>query len=504
MILTLDSFTPAYLTELEDAARSELAGRSLHYFTQQMWPSIEPREYKDNWHIRVICEHLQAVTQGEIKRLIINIPPRCMKSTLVSCTWPAWTWAQEGDAPLEGPGARFLYASYSHALSVRDSVKTRRIIESPLYQQWYGDGFELHEDQNTKIRFSNNENGYRLATSVGGSLTGDGGDILVVDDPINAQDADSEVVRYACNDWWDTAMSTRLNDEQTGAVVVIMQRLHQNDFTGYLLDKMDEDGESDWEHLCLPMRYEVDHPNVSIHDIRIDDGALLWPEHRPENTVVRQERDLGSYNAAGQLQQRPSPRSGGLFEEHWWQYVEEVPAAGMRVRGWDFAATVGGGDWTVGLLMSFHDGIFYIEDIQRKQLSSHGVRKLIEAMAELDGRRVSISIPNDPGQAGNDQVDSFIKMLVGYDVRSSPETGDKELRATAHGQAAQCEAGNIKLKRGAWNKPFVQEMALFPRGTYDDQADAFSRAFGWLVDNRSRRLDQATAAPTFIEDGSDW
>ena len=289
MTLTLDTSSPICLPGPvgSDAARKELAERSLHEFIKQMWDSIEPGAFKDNWHIGIICEHLQAVTQGEIQRLIINIPPRCMKSISVSCGWPAWTWAQRGDAPLEaGPGTRFLYAAHSLALSVRDSVKTRRIIESPLYQQWYGDRITLEDDQNTKIRFDNKQKGYRLATSVGGSLTGDGGDILVMDDPLNATDAQSEVVREACNDWWDTSMSTRLNDESTGAIVVIMQRLHENDFTGYLLDKIDEEWRSKIGNIwCLPMRYEPDHPHVSIHDLRIEDGALLWPEHRPENTV---------------------------------------------------------------------------------------------------------------------------------------------------------------------------------------------------------------------------
>ena len=468
MTLTLDSFTPAYLDQLADAARKELAERSLHEFIKQMWDSIEPGAFKDNWHIGIICEHLQAVTQGEIQRLIINIPPRCMKSISVSCGWPAWTWAQRGDAPLEGPGTRFLYAAHSLALSVRDSVKTRRIIESPLYQQWYGDRITLEDDQNTKIRFDNKQKGYRLATSVGGSLTGDGGDILVMDDPLNATDAQSEVVREACNDWWDTSMSTRLNDESTGAIVVIMQRLHENDFTGYLLDKIDEDGKQDWEHLCLPMRYEPDHPHVSIHDLRIEDGDLLWPEHRPENTVVRQERDLGSYNAAGQLQQRPAPRKGGLFDASWWDYVEVAPAGGLKVWGWDLAATDGGGDWTAGVLLSYLDGVFYVEDVQRKQLSPDGVKKLILGMAEREGRNIPISIPQDGGQAGKDQVEAFARLLVGFDARFSTETGSKEARA--FDVSAQCEAGNIKLVRSAWNKAFVDEFSGFPRGAHDDDA----------------------------------
>ena len=220
-----------------DWIEQELAERSLAEFIRQMWTSIDPSPYVANWHIDAIAEHLEAVNRGEISRLIINIPPRHMKSIAVSVAWPAWTWTQQATTPLRGPTVRFLYASYAQSLSIRDSVKCRRVIDSPLYQQRWGDQFKWVGDQNTKIRFDNDQKGYRIATSVDGALTGEGGDVIVIDDPHNVTEAESETVRQSALDWWDESMSNRLNDAQTGAYVVIMQRVHDQDFTGHLLDK---------------------------------------------------------------------------------------------------------------------------------------------------------------------------------------------------------------------------------------------------------------------------
>ncbi|MYC95367.1 MAG: phage terminase large subunit [Caldilineaceae bacterium SB0661_bin_32] len=480
--------------------RAELAERSLYLFIRHMWPQMDPAPFVDGWHIRVICEHLEAVCRGEIKRLIINIPPRHCKSLLVAVAYPAWCWARRSDDPLSGPATSFLYASYAQNLSTRDSRKCRALIESDLYQKRWGDRFKIISDQNTKTRFETDAMGYRLATSVGGALTGEGASIIILDDPNRADEAESPVKREAVLEWWKLTMSNRLNAPAGGAFIVVQQRLHQDDLSGYLLNKKTEqdDDLGRWERLVLPARYEPQHPRLSVHDIRTSEGALLWPQRFSDAYLRDQETEMGSYGFAGQYQMRPAPRKGGLFELAWWQYVDETPAAGLRVRAWDFAATAGAGSWTVGLLLSCHNGAFYVEDVQRKQLSPHGVRRLVKSLAELDGKHVSISLPNDPGQAGNDQVDSYRKFLVGYDVRSSPESGDKKLRATAHGQAAQVEAGNVKLKRAQWNGPFVEEMAMFPRG-HDDQVDAFSRAFGFLVKRINQRAAPALGAPSFEE-----
>jgi hypothetical protein len=278
--------------------------RSLREFTKAAWPTIEPGvEFKNNWHIDAVSDHLQAVVNGDIKRLIINVPPRHMKSLSVAVLLPAWTWATQ-------PSKKFLYASYAASLSIRDSTKCRRLIDSPWYQAHFGTKFRLTDDQNQKQRFENDATGYRIATSVGGALTGDGGDIICIDDPHNSVEADSAKVREGVLDWWDQAMQTRLNDPKTGAFIIIMQRLHEQDLTGHVLANQLGD---EWDHLMLPARYEVGHPTpmkstLGFTDPRTKEGDLLWPERIDEQTLSNLERSLGSYAAAGQLQQRPKPQ----------------------------------------------------------------------------------------------------------------------------------------------------------------------------------------------------
>lgn len=293
---------------------------SLTDFVQGGWRYLDPAPFVPGWHIEAICDHLQAVTAGEIRRLLINIPPRTSKSTLCSVAWPAWTWAQSEVTPVAGPQVQFLFASYAQSLSLRDSVKTRRLIESPWYQQRWGDRFRLTGDQNTKFRFENTLGGYRLATSVGGSLTGEGGAILLVDDPHNAVEMESEAEREAAVHWWDESLSTRLNDPRNGAYVIIMQRLHEEDLSGHILSR----SVGNWTHLCLPMRYEPERHCVTVigwEDPRAAEGAdeLLCPERFAVEEVELLEATLGPYGAAGQLQQRPEPRGGGIFKRAWWQ-----------------------------------------------------------------------------------------------------------------------------------------------------------------------------------------
>lgn len=428
------------------------------------------------------CEHLEAVGTGHIKRLIINIPPRHMKSISVAVAWPAWAWIQDrSKGPLMGPNIGFLANSYAQTLSIRDNVKCRRLIESPWYQKNWGDRFALTSDQNTKIKFENDQGGYRIATSIDGTSTGEGGDICLVDDPISAKDAGSETVRQRVMEWWDGTMSSRLNDPKTGAYVVIMQRLHEQDLVGHILDKQDED----WVHLCLPARYESNHPAVYDLDPRSTDGELLWPARMGEKEVAKLETSMGSYVAAGQLQQRPAPREGGMFKRRWFAIVDAAPAGLLKVRRWDLAATVPAPgrdpDWTAGLLMGRDNaGFFYIMDVTKLQGSSHEVETTIFNTAKQDGTSVTIGLPQDPGQAGKAQVAALIRMLAGYVVKAAPETGSKEVRASAF--EAQCEAGNVKLIKGAWNEAFLSEIEVFPFGKHDDQVDVAAGAFNLLAD----------------------
>lgn len=313
----------AIIEELERRQSRILCTDRLIEFHRQAWPLFDPAPFEDNWHLHAIAEHLEAVTRGKVKRLLINMPPRCSKSSLVCVSWPAWTFAQgkEHDWALAGPQVQFLFASYAQTLSERDSLKTRRLLGS----DWYAKRWPLVKiasDKDTVRKFETTQGGCRLATSTGGTLTGEGGDILVVDDPIGAKDANYQAVRDGANVWWDEVMSSRLNNPVTGAKVVIMQRLHEEDLSGHILDQASED----WVHLMLPMRHDTTRvcvTDLGFEDPRQEDGELLWPSRFPEEEVSQLEATLGPYATAGQLQQAPSPRGGGIIRRDWWNIWDQ-------------------------------------------------------------------------------------------------------------------------------------------------------------------------------------
>lgn len=290
---------------------------SLHYFIKSAWRYMDPAPWTDGWHIGAIAEHLEAVARGEIKRLVINLPPRHGKSLILSVAFPAWVWAQRHIAPISGPGVPFLFASYADKLSLRDSVKCRRLIESEWYSKRWGNRFQLTTDQNTKSRFSNDKGGERLITSIGAGVTGEGGNCIIIDDPNSANDIASEAVLETTIDWWTTTMPTRLNDLETGAFIIIQQRLAEDDLTGHVLEH-----ELGWTHLCLPGRFEKGRSfvnSIGWEDPRQEEGELLWPERFSNEAMDRLERSMGPFTFAGQIQQRPEPKGGGIIRNEWWR-----------------------------------------------------------------------------------------------------------------------------------------------------------------------------------------
>ena len=458
---------------------------TLHHFIQRFWRQLGVREeFVDNWHIKHVCEHLEAVTNGENKRLIINIPPRHMK-TLSVVAWQAWTWAQPQTPgfPLRGPSVRFLTASYAPNPVRRDNNTARRVILSNRYQNYWGERVILTRDQNTVTRYDNTEGGFRYGASTRGALTGEGGEIIIVDDPIDPKKAyASEPERVHVLEWWRSVMSSRLNNPRTGAIVIIMQRLHDQDLTGYLLKN-----EPGWTHLCIPARYEEDHPHPYAGDPRTTDGELLWPERIPEEFLHEREEGMGSYHAAGQLQQRPSPRKGGLFERGWFNPVAETPARAIRVRAWDFAGTrKPNSPYTVGMLMSRVRNRFTIEHVKRFRGTPHQVKQALIQTAEDDGKDVIIDFPQDPGQSGKFQAQDFAGELAGFNVRYTPETGSKTARAEPF--SAQCEAGNVDYVDGDYARNMLDEFELFPNSNYKDQVDAASRGFARLARRKLKRF----------------
>ena len=280
-------------------------------FITLAWPVVEPAtEFVPGPHLDAIVKHLEAVTNGEIHNLLINIPPRHMKSLAVSVFWPVWEW-------IRWPQRRWLFASYAMSLSVRDSVRCRRLIESPWFQQRWGDRFQLTGDQNTKERFDNDCGGSRIATSVGGSATGEGGDRVVVDDPHNVTERESDAIRRATLEWWDQTMSTRLNDPKRGARVIVMQRVHEKDLSRHVLEQ------GGYEHLCLPAEFEPARKfstSIKWTDHRTTEGELLWPERIGAKELADFKLRLGPSGYAGQFQQRPVPAGGARFRQEWFRY----------------------------------------------------------------------------------------------------------------------------------------------------------------------------------------
>ncbi len=444
------------------ALKAELAKRSLRRFIDQAWHLVEPNQaFVANWHIDALCKLLEQVSKGEVTRLIVNVPPGCMKSLIVSVFWPAWEWATH-------PGLRFFTASYSDKLTVRDNLRFRDIVESPWYREHYG--VEIRPDQNQKTRIETKATGWRIATSVGGSGTGEHPDRIIIDDPHTADEARSDAERQRGLDWFDRTISTR-GMSRGSRIVLIMQRLHEDDLTGHLLQR------GGWTHVKWPMRYEAG--SADAYDRRQTAGELLWPSLFPEAAVRHLELDLGPYGSAGQLQQRPAPEGGGLFKREWFEIVDAVPAHAIRCRAWDVAGTENDGDWTVGAKMAKAGPIFYVEDIVRKQYSAGQVDRLMRQTAEMDGRSCSQREEQEPGSSGKAVIESHRQLMSGFDYRAKPSTGDKVTRARPY--RSQCEGRNVKLVRGSWNAAYLDELDGFPFGKHDDQVDASSTAFNELA-----------------------
>lgn len=469
---------PLMLTKSDRLAIDrELSRRSLAEFAKMAWRTLEPSTHlKWGWALDAICEHLEAVSRGEITRLLMNVPPGTMKSLLTGVIWPAWEWG-----PMGMPQKRFIGTAHKQDLAVRDAMKCRRLIQSPWFQDRWP--VTLTSDQNAKTKFENSKTGFREAMAFT-SMTGARGDRVILDDPLSADDANSEAALYAAEITFTEALPTRVNNNKS-AIVVIMQRLHERDTSGIILSRG-----LGYTHLCLPMRYEAGGAkSTRFNDPRKADGELLFPERFPEAQVADLEKTMGSYASAGQLQQRPAPRGGGMFKREWFQTVNAAPANCSWVRGWDLAATAKEtAAFTAGVLIGkAQDGRFYIADATRIQGSAADVERLIVNTAGQDGAGVKGSIPQDPGQAGKAQSQYLIRQLAGFDYRASPETGDKVTRADP--LAAQAEAGNVLIVQGDWNRDFLDELTTFPSGKFKDQVDAATRAFNELLSGSSYSLD---------------
>jgi predicted phage terminase large subunit-like protein len=437
------------------------ASRSLYHFSKLAWNVIEPNvPFVDGWHLEAICKHLEATCTGEIKNLVINMPPRHMKSSLVSVIFPAWVW-------INRPHIKWLFASYAQNLSTRDSVKCRLLLESNWYKSFFNIKWHLSGDQNQKIRFSNSEQGYRIATSVGGTGTGDGGNFIVCDDALKATDAHSEVSRNNVIRWWDEEMSSRGNDEKTTVKIIVMQRLHVEDLSGHVLKS------NKWEHLILPAEYEGKKNTTSIgwEDPRNDVGDLLWPNRFSKEYISDLKYQLGSLGAAGQLQQRPYSSEGNLFKRSWWKFYNSPPQFKRVVQFMDCAQKVGiTNDYSVCTTWGEAETGYYLLDMWKAKVEAPDLERA--AISNYNKWKPQALVIEDKS-SGSSLIQSLRRKtnipVISYD----PKQRDKIVRASA--ATPLIESGRCFLPESeSWLEDFILEHEIFPNGKNDDIVDTTS------------------------------
>jgi predicted phage terminase large subunit-like protein len=505
---------------------------SLVEFVEAAWPFIDTSEYEPCWAIDALCDHLEAVTLGHISKLLVNYPPRCAKTTVASVCWQAWTWARREQSFRSGAGVRFLCGSYNHSLALQNSNKTRRLLLSPFYQQRWGKKVVICEDQNTKEQFDLTAGGSRIATSVGGSLLGIGGDIICVDDPHNVTDVESEVERETVKNWWSEISSTRLNDPKQSAIVCVMQRLHESDCTGLILS-----GEDSWTHLMLPMRHDTQRHCVTVlkwdengkpeevfEDPRTEEGELMWPERFGEREVKALENSLGPYFAAGRLQQAPAPKGGGIFDRSWWKLWDPprgpngeqlFPTLHHVIGSLDSAFTTKqqndpSGFTAWGVFTHPQDGQrrIMLVGAWRKHLAFSADRELIKwreteinnyqygyklwvqrtqqhwglmEWLQYSCRRYKVDKLLIEAKASGISAAQEARARFGrenFAIQLCPVKGDKVARAYA--AQPTFSQGLVYAPAKDWAEEVITEMSLFPHGKRDDLTDSATQAISYL------------------------
>ncbi len=477
---------------LDDVLKLDLdalnAETNFHSFYKEAWPIVEPgTEFLDNWHIECISEHLEACSKGEIGRLLINVPPRSGKSNQVSVCWPVWNW-------IRNPQSKWMFVSYSSLLATHHSVMRRNLINSSWFRRRWGRRFKMAEDQNLKAEFVNDKRGHMLALGMGGSSTGKGADVVVADDAHNPEEAASDSVREGQVDFFRTSMTTRLNDKKNGKIVIVMQRLHVKDLSGYAI-------EQGYHHLCLPAtvaeRKVISIPGSKKKYIR-EAGSILWPEREDEAALASIKRQMGSFAYAGQYMQSPAPEGGGRFktdncrswvmDDSHQAYFLKTPGGGNRIvpvdqcsrfATLDIAGTKKkiGNDPDYSVLQIWDITPDYDMVLVEQWRDRVETPELIRQVTRLCRQYEAEFLITEKNGLGLPIVQTIRQK--GIAVRGIQQNVEKTIRAgTAE---IRHENGAVYFPEHAlWRADLEHELALWPVGQFDDQIDALALAASYV------------------------
>lgn len=478
---------------------ASICRESYYDFLQEFWYEITPEEPVWNWHIRYLCRQMQHAAERVFKGLpkeedyIFNVPPGTTKSIIASIAFVPWTWTRM-------PSARHIDGSHTDTLSLDLSRKCRDIVKSDKYKACFPE-VRLREDQDTKGYFANTKKGDRFSCTVGGRTpTGHHAHFITIDDPIDPQRAASEAELKSANEWMSETLPSRKINKEITPTFLIMQRVHQNDPSGNRLEKAEQDEGSPVKHICLPAEEsDLIHPPTLRKYYR---QGLLDPRRLGQKVLDEARGDLGEYGYAGQYDQNPVPRKGGMFKVDRFQLdTPNLTQPFVRiVRYWDKAGTAGGGAYTVGVLMAVdYKGRYWVLDVVRGQWGTDEREEIILDTARIDrsifGRRVKVWVEQEPGSGGKDSANMTIRNLAGFSVKADPvgqSEGNKELRADPF--SAQVNGNNVflwehpegagLLKTGKWMSQYIEEFRFFPASKYKDQVDASSGAFNKIAAKR--------------------
>lgn len=442
--------------------------RDLSSFIQRTFATVDPgSRYQHNWHIDAIAHQLERVANGENARLVITLPPRSLKSIAASVAFPAWLLGHD-------PSRRVVAVSYAEGLSEKLALDCLRVMEAPWYRACFP-ATRIARGRSARSDFETTRGGGRFSTSVGGTLTGRGGDIILIDDAHKPEDAGSEVRRKAVLDWYRSTLLSRLNDPRTGPIVLIQQRVHEEDLAGMLLEQ------GGWVHLDLPAiaeeRVEIDLGRRG--KLIRNEGDLLHPDRLPRQLLERRRMELGSYVFAAQYQQRPAPLGGGLVKWDWFRTYDTAPTgqgADRIVQSWDTASKAEqANDYSVCTTWLTRDNSAWLLDVQRVRLEFPDLRRRIESEAkQWDAGTVLIE---DMG-AGT-QLIQDLKRNTRLNIVGIVPKNDKATRLFS--VTPMIESGRLVLPKDApWLADFRREVTLFPAGKHDDQVDSLSQFLIWF------------------------